>query len=178
MQFWQSNRISGGITFERDTAMPAFNQGAPCPLVLAGEHHLIVCYYMNRPTPEFDGTNPKSMSETKANEPCAVVRFEGVEDFRFGPPNLDSAVKLTELFPDFKPWGAHVTNMRNWVSDILQAPKTPIAPLHSAGLRHYVLSFHDSTIEVIARGYCVEEGVGSVHAMIAKQHALRERVSD
>ncbi len=144
--------------------------GAPCPMVVSGEHHLIVAYYLQQPVLDFDGTNPRMVSEHSDGLKSAAINFLGVIDYRSGRPNVDDAIRLKEFFPIFQPWSMYVTNMHNWASSLLDGSDSKIKQLDWPELNHYVLSFHDSMIEVLAGGYRIEVADCSVGAMIASQH--------
>ena len=166
----RESALPKGLYFEPEPGIPEANPGAPCPMLVAGEHSLVVAYYANRPMPEFDGTNPKQVSEHTDDEPCVALVFDDAYDFRFGPPDEEGWGAIWQLFPHIETWRPHVTNIRKWVSEMTVADNA-FEKVKWEDQKHYVLPFHDSTIEVIATGYRVEEDVCSVHEMIARQHA-------
>ncbi len=76
------------------TEFPQMNPGAPSPLLLADGHRLALVYYLNRPPPQPEGgigyTTVGAIDSRTSIEPVIFVKFEFVEQFRFGYPNDDA----------------------------------------------------------------------------------------
>src|SRR5262245_3693714 len=67
--------------------LPQSSIGAPCPMILAGEHSLRIAYYLEEREEGWDGTTVRLLSPDQGNEPCAVVDFVKPCAHMFGPPN-------------------------------------------------------------------------------------------
>src|SRR6185295_15318696 len=84
----------------RDTVLPLpdvpqSSAGAPCPIVLADEHTLILAYYL------------AARDQATIDDSVAIVTFEGYDAMMFGPPN-DAAFKGYPLAArGLSPYRAH-----------------------------------------------------------------------
>lgn len=170
-RLFDNKTLPDDIEFSYLNDVPVCNYGAPCPMVVSSEHNLVLAYYVDRPRPEFDGTNPKSMSIHTDDEPCAAIIFDWVRDFRFGPPDEEECFYYRKYIKDFRPGEAYVTNMATWVTSV-GLSKTKIYKLSYPDDKHFIFTFHDTTVEVIAEGFRVDTDTCSVHSMIARK--LRE----
>ncbi len=108
------------------------------------------------------------MSLQTNDEPCAAVIFDGLQDFRFGPPNEDCCGFYQKFIENFAPGEAYVTNLGSWLTSV-GLRDTRIFKLNDPDCKHYIFTFHDSTVEVIAQGFRVETDTCSVHSMISRQ---------
>jgi len=132
--------------------------GAPCPMVLSDEHTLYVAYYMQDEPDEF------------MLEAVGLVKFEGFHAFQFGPPN-DEAFNGHPLYAKgLRPYGMFQINNSTWIKDLCQ--RNSVHPYHSdavfSKLSHFVWSFHDTTLEVVAKGYVFTLTQGSPKSVLAK----------
>jgi hypothetical protein len=139
--------------------------GAPCPIVASDEHKVLVTYYSSH----FAGTNERPAAVTSAADgQIVIVRFDAFAHF-FGPPN-DEAFSGHPLASR----GLHcysvseVTNS-SWIRKLERM--NSVHPSHDRnwflkGKRHFIISFHDSTFECIARKYRVETFQGSIDSAI------------
>jgi hypothetical protein len=138
--------------------LPQSSVGAPLPHVLADEHALSVLYIVEVDDPEWDGTTVRIVSPA-SHEPCAVVRFRSYVAFTFGPPN-DEAIAGHRLAPlGLAPYSSYEVVNSRWIADFEKANRVHAnhRAEHFAGHRHFILTFHDSTLEVIARAEPVAE---------------------
>lgn len=53
--------------------VPQSSVGAPCPMILAGEHHLHLAYYFEDRLPDWDGTTVRVVGESTTGMPVALV---------------------------------------------------------------------------------------------------------
>jgi len=53
--------------------VPQSSAGAPLPHVFADEGRLLIAYIAQRPDPEFDGTNPRSISSATESQSIAIL---------------------------------------------------------------------------------------------------------
>lgn len=131
--------------------------GAPCPMVVSDEHALYVAYYM------------QDVPEGYELEAVGLVRFEGFHVFQFGPPN-DEAFNGHPLFvKGLKPYGTYRINNSSWIKEL--SKRNSVHPYHSEAafskLSHYVWSFHDTTLEVVAKSYVFSLKQGSPKSVLA-----------
>jgi hypothetical protein len=108
--------------------------GAPMPVIESCGDSLFVAYVCHNP--EFPGWDSGvSIEHPGFNQYCAVLRFDGVKEHYLGSPN-DEALHLHPLYSrGLTAYGFH---------EILRSPKAV------NGLRHWIITFHDETLEVVA----------------------------
>src|SRR4051812_7108799 len=86
--------------------LPQSSVGAPCPVVLAGEHALSVAYFLQDPPDAWDGKTVRVVSPETSAEPAAIVRFSGVYAHMFGPPNDEAFSGHPLAERGLQPYGA------------------------------------------------------------------------
>ena len=67
--------------------LPWSSVGAPCPVILAGEHCLSIAYFLQDTPADWDGTTIRVVGPDTPGEPAAIVRFVPPYASTFGPPN-------------------------------------------------------------------------------------------
>jgi hypothetical protein len=140
----------GGAETLRQLELPESSSGAPLPHVLADEHRLTVIYLAQVLDPEWDGTTVRVVSPA-SDEPCVVVRFDLIA-FTFGPPN-DEAIAGHRLAKEgLAPYGSYEVINSRWIANLEKANRVHHnhTPESFAGYRHFILTFHDSTLEVVS----------------------------
>ena len=130
--------------------LPQSNVGAPLPMVLADEHKFVFGYLLQDQTVD-------------AACPLVVVTVEGCSIFKFGSPN-DEALhghRYSEL--GLSSYDAYEVLESDWIAELTIANR--VHRNHSdarfSTLRHFIWTFHDSTLEFVASGdepYSVEIG--------------------
>ncbi|TIV15273.1 MAG: hypothetical protein E5V74_15705 [Mesorhizobium sp.] len=154
--------------------LPTLSAGAPLPHVFADEERLIIAYLVNSRDSSFDGTNPRSVSATSEGEAVAVLTVAPYVALQFGPPNDEalSGHRLYEL--GLRPYSAFEVVNSSWNASLEEANR--VHPRHMpelfSGRRHFILTFHDSTLEFITRDFQISLRKGSV------LKALLEAVTD
>ncbi|SDA86148.1 hypothetical protein [Mesorhizobium qingshengii] len=137
--------------------LPFSSAGAPLPHVFADEGRLLIAYIVNVPDPSFDGTNPRSVSATADGQSVAIITADPYVAFQFGPPN-DEALSGHRLYGlGLQPYSAFEVVNSSWIASLEEANR--VHPRHMpelfSGRRHFILTFHDSTLEFIARDFQV-----------------------
>lgn len=144
-------------------SVPQCDVGSPSPQIFAHERGMVVAYLTQRLVPAEDLTLPCRY---------AVVRFVQPLKHMFGWPN-DEAINGHPLYKKgLKAYGAfHVLNSP-WAKQLEEM--NSVHPGHGAGaylkMPHYILTFHDSTLECIARSFEVQ----LVDSMQAVTEAFRK----
>lgn len=153
--------------------VPQSDAGAPCPLVLASESKLIVVYFVSNPPEGWDGTTATAMDPNTSAQPAAIVRFSRVTASMFGPPNDEAFSGHPLASRGLNPYGAFEVLDSSWVRRLerMNTVHPHHRPERYADLRHFVLAFHDSTFECIARGYTCELAQGPLTALIGRLSA-------
>jgi hypothetical protein len=116
------------------------NAGAPMPAVYSDETDL-TCAYVIGPT------HPKSGS-------TAILHFEGVLYYAMGYPN-DEVLNAHPLYANGLGFYAfHVVENSPLIADLdrrNQIHKQHIAGAYIKRFRHWIITFHGETLEVVAR---------------------------
>ena len=151
--------------------LPQSSVGAPCPVVLAAEHLLSVGFFVEDTPSDWDGTSVRVVGPDSLGEPAAVVRFERPYASFFGPPNDEAFSGHPLAARGLEPYGAFEVVNSSWVRSFERM--NSVHPYHRserfAALRHFVLSFHDTTFECVAEGYSYELADGPLDHLIAKE---------
>jgi hypothetical protein len=123
--------------------LPQSDAGAPSPVLARTEGGLQLAYICRLGA---------SMEEA-----IAVVTFTGVWSHMFGMPN-DEALHGHPLYErGLKPYGAFRVENSSWIRALerMNSVHERHRPGFADRLRHYVLTFHDSTFECVADGFSV-----------------------
>jgi hypothetical protein len=114
------------------------------PIVMAVDERLVFSFIATRPTP--DGR--------RADTGRAVVKVEPCLAFRFGYPN-DEALPGHPLYDrGFEGVAVYEVLQSSWVAELARQNRVrfPDSDLTTWGARHFLFSFHDSTLEVLGGG--------------------------
>lgn len=148
--------------------LPQCSTGAPLPVIVADEHRLYVAYIVDEPDPSWDGTSVTVVTPESADETIALIQFVRPDAHFFGPPNDEAFSGHPLASRGLRPYGAFEVLQSSWVR-ILER-RNRVHPYHSASAfancRHFVLAFHDSTFECIARSYEIQLIRGSVSGVV------------
>jgi hypothetical protein len=127
---------------------PQMDPGSPSPAVRSDAHGLFCAYHT---------------TESASDAGTAVLRFEHVLQYRFGYPN-DEALHGHRLFKfGLKHYGFYVVEHSPLIAEIDNQNRVHSAyrPGMYAKFEHWIITFHDETLEVIA-----------LHAVIAGHSQL------
>jgi len=153
--------------------VPQSSVGAPCPVVVASEHHLFVAYLVQEAPAGWDGTTVRVVGPDTTGEPAAMIRFVNYYATMFGPPNDEAFEGHPLAERGLHPYGAFEIVDSSWVRQLERM--NSVHPYHEPEVfksyRHFVLAFHDSTLECIARGYTTELGLGPLNQLAAQAAA-------
>jgi hypothetical protein len=131
--------------------LPRWDTGAPMPLVLANEFTAVVAYMV--PDASLEAIEPLIDGSPEDGEAMALVRFVGCRAHMLGAPN-DEALRGHPLASrGLQPYGAHRVRNSSWLRSLerMNAVHPHHRPELFHGYEHFVLTFHDSTFECIAR---------------------------
>lgn len=144
--------------------VPPSSAGAPSPHVFADEGRLLVAYIVDSPDPSFDGTNPRSISSATESQSIAILTADPYLAFQFGPPN-DEAISGHRLYRlGLQPYSAFEVHNSSWIASLEKANRVHSShtPELFSAYRHFILTFHDLTLEFIARSFSVSLHQGAV----------------
>jgi hypothetical protein len=158
---------------EKVVALEDFPQssiGAPCPAIIATEHSLTVVFYVEERDSNWDGTYVRVVDVNSSEELTAIVQFERPSIHTFGPPNDEAFAGHRLASKGLRPYCAFEVLDSQWIQQLEKM--NSIHPMHDRkryieGKRHFILTFHDSTFECIARGFHVEIKRGSVKEQLS-----------
>jgi hypothetical protein len=130
--------------------------GAPCPRIMSDEHNLFVAYYLQDTPKDFE------------LEAIGLVRFELFHAYQFGPPN-DEAFHGHPLYKKgLKPYGTFKIEGSSWLKEFCS--RNRVHPYHKDEqfneYEHFIWSFHDTTLEVIAKNYSFSLKQGTPQSVI------------
>lgn len=153
--------------------LPRSSVGAPCPIVLAGEHQLRVAYFLESTPPGWDGRTARVVGPGSGGEPHAIVEFARPYASMFGPPNDEAFAGHPLASRGLHPYGAFEVRQSSWIRALERM--NSVHPYHRpetfAALRHFILAFHDETFECVATGYSVGVGSGPLTTTVARAAA-------
>lgn len=150
--------------------LPQSSIGAPCPHVLASEHDLVVAYFVEDASNDWDGRSVRMVGPDSAGEPAALVRFSRVYASIFGPPNDEAFSGHPLERRGLHPYGAFEIAESSWIRQLerMNAVHPYHRPERFSAYRHIVLAFHDSTFECVAEAYSCELTTGPLTGILAR----------
>jgi hypothetical protein len=127
--------------------------GAPLPHVLADGHSVFVLFYVRARSRVRDGITVAVADPRSTDEPVGLIEFTGVHSVLFGGPN-DEALHGHPLHGrGLEPYAIHEVYGSHWISEAERI--NSVHPYHQPGwhgtLRHFLITFHDETLECLAR---------------------------
>lgn len=138
-------------------SVPQSSIGAPCPLILAGEHSLRLAYYLQegRLDSEWQKAPVRPARPNWTDDLCALVTFDHAYAHMFGPPNDEAFSGHPLAARGLEPYSVFEVEGSSWLRQLVRM--NAVHPYHRDeqfnGFRHLVFSFHDTTFECIAKGY-------------------------
>lgn len=172
----EPTRSTGGAytVDDRDTVQPLtdFPQssvGAPMPVVLANEHTVFVAFYLEQRDPNWDGTTCKAVTPDTNDEPVAVVRFSRVTAHFFGPPNDEAFGGHPLAARGLHAYGAFEILSSSWIRALerMNSVHPHHRPERFSNCRYFILTFHDTIFECVARSFSVEQASGSLRSVVS-----------
>jgi hypothetical protein len=128
-------------------------------------------FYVEERDPTWDGTYVRMVGVESSDEMAAVVKFERPSIHTFGPPNDEAFAGHRLASKGLRPYGAFEILNSQWIRQLEKM--NSVHPMHDPqrymeGKRHFILTFHDTTFECIARGHSVELTRGSIKELLSK----------
>ena len=117
---------------------PQMDTGSPSPAFHSDEHRLLCAYYVS------DSVMPHGT--------VAVLRFEGVLQFRLGYPNDEALHGHSPAKFGLEHYAAYFVENSPLVAEIENQNRVHRAfrPGMYSKFRHWIVTFHDETLEVVA----------------------------
>jgi hypothetical protein len=149
----------------------AWSGGAPLPHLLSSGHRALVAFYLQEVDPDWDGTYARIVDpRTDAVESLALAEFKGVVAVKMGPPN-DEVLHGHPLYGRGLGWyHPYVVENSRWLAELVEINRVHerFDPEAWAGRRHFLLVFHDETVEAIARDIEVRTVRTSMRALLTE----------
>ena len=162
------------------TDIPQSSVGAPNPIVLSDESVTVVAFYLQNTPEGWDGTWVRVVGAETEGEPVGIVRFSLCYASLLGPPNDEAFDGHPLAGRGLTPYGAFLIEDSSWIRQLQRM--NSIHPCHEPekyeALKHFILTFHDSTFECVADRYRVELHEGSVRSAIPRMTSLLNRESN
>lgn len=139
-------------------------------MILAGEHHLHLVYYLEDQAPDWDGTTVRVVGERTTGEPVALVEFTHAYAHMFGPPNDEAFGGHPLAARGLRPYRVYEVRGSSWIRGLehMNAVHPYHRPEHFARYRHFIFAFHDTTFECVAEAFRVSVHTGSVAGVLEK----------
>jgi hypothetical protein len=125
--------------------------GTPMPVLLSGLR-TFVAFYLSARGPASDGTNPPA-PDPKLDHGIGVVEFKRMTSIKIGSPN-DEVLRGHPLWGSgLEFYSAHEVKNSPWTAGLMEADRAhgDFDESQSSGRRHFVLTFHDETLECVAK---------------------------
>ena len=136
-----------------------WDTGAPLPYLLQNDYRTFLAFFLRDVDQNWDGTYVKVRNPNSGlSEKLALIEFEQCICAKMGDPN-DEVLHGHPLYgKGLAGYEAMVVENSIWLKALekINAVHDAYNPEFWRGLRHYILPFHDSTFECVARGFRVE----------------------
>jgi hypothetical protein len=145
--------------------------GAPLPHLLSSGHRTFVAFYLDVPDPNWDGTYTRIVDPTADTaESLALAELKGAVAVKMGPPN-DEVLHGHPLHGrglDY--YGTYVVENSRWLTELIEINRVhaQFDPQTWESRRHFLLVFHDETVEAIARDIVVQTVHMPMRALLAE----------
>lgn len=97
------------------TSAPRPDIGAPLPLVLADEHHLLLAYLISEPNPTWDGGSITLVSPESDGLAIAIIRFHWASAHLFGSPNDEAFDGHPLASRGLRPYRVFEVRQSSWI---------------------------------------------------------------
>jgi hypothetical protein len=145
--------------------------GAPLPHLLSSGQRAFVAFYLEEVDPDWDGTYARIVDpRADTVESLALAELEGAVAVKMGPPN-DEVLHGHPLHGRGLGWyGTYVVENSRWLAELIEINRVhaQFDPEAWADKRHFLLVFHDETVEAIARDIEVRTVRTSMRALLTE----------
>jgi len=136
---------------ERVDLEVTWDAGTPMPVLLSGLR-TFVAFYLSVHDPLAGGTNPR-VRDPQADHGIGVVEFKRMTSVKVGSPN-DEALRGHLLWGSgLEFYSAHEVKNSPWITELMEVDRAHehFEESQWTGRRHYMLTFHDETLECVAK---------------------------
>jgi hypothetical protein len=148
--------------------------GAPIPLVLADEHAVVLAYYLEERSDEWDGSTVRMLDPIASDQPIAIVRFDHCMAHMFGPPNDEAFEGHPLAARGLEPYDAFRIDDSSWIRRLerMNSVHQYHDPKRFWELQHLVFAFHDSTFECVCKSFEIRTTRGALDDAIPEMTKL------
>ncbi len=152
------------------STLPQSSVGAPCPMLIAGEHTLLLGYYLEkgRLGSQWSEAPVRPQTPNDSDDLCAVLKFSQTYAHMFGPPNDEAFAGHPLAARGLSPYAVFEVENSSWLSSLVRM--NSVHPYHRpeqfVSFKHFIFAFHDTTFECIAQSYNVSLCRGSVWSIL------------
>jgi hypothetical protein len=147
-----------------------WSAGAPLPHLLSSGLRSFVAFYLEVPDPNWDGTYVRIVDPTDGTvESLALAEFKGSVAVKLGPPNDEVLHGHPLDGRGLAGYGAYVIENSRWLKELIEINRVHerFDPRSWQDKRHFLLVFHDESVEAIARDIDVRPARTSMRALLA-----------
>ena len=144
--------------------------GAPLPHLLSSGMRSFVAFYLDEPDPDWDGTYVTVVDPRDGTEASlALAEFKGSVAVKLGPPNDEVLHGHPLDGRGLGGYGTYVVENSRWLAELIEINRVHdyFDPQSWTDKRHFLLVFHDETVEAVAREIEVEPVRASIRELLA-----------
>jgi hypothetical protein len=137
-----AQRVDLGVTWDA---------GTPLPVLLSGLR-TFVAFYLSAHGPVVGGADPRVL-DPQTDRGIGVVEFKRATSVKIGPPN-DGVLREHPLWGSgLEFYSAHEVTHSPWIRELMAVDRAHERFDESqwTGRRHFMLTFHDETLECVAK---------------------------
>jgi hypothetical protein len=149
----------------------SWSGGASLPHLLSSGLRSFVAFYLEEPDPNWDGTYVRVVDPTgDAQESLALAEFMDSVAVKLGPPNDEVLHGHPPYGRGLGGYGTYVVEGSRWLAELVEINRVHhlFDPKWWEDKRHFLLVFHDETVEAVARDIEVQRVRASMRALLAE----------
>jgi hypothetical protein len=148
----QSTAAELGLPYAKRVDLAVrWDAGTPKPVLLSGLR-TFVAFYLSVHDPLFDGTKLR-IRDPRADPGIGVVEFKRMTSVKIGSPNDEVLREHPLSGSGLEYYSAHEVKNSPWITEMTEADRAHehFDESQRAGRRHFMLTFHDETLECLAK---------------------------
>jgi hypothetical protein len=152
-----AERVDLGVTWGASTPMPVLLSGL----------RTFVAFYLSVRGPLFDGTSSR-VRDPQADHGIGVVEFKRATSVKIGSPN-DEVLRGHPLWGSgLESYSAHEVKNSPWIAELMEVGRAHERFDESqwTGRHHFMLTFHDETLECVAKWTITRAAPGATMAEV------------
>ena len=139
------------IAKEIEWSLP-WDSGVYAPSVISDGDKLLLVYGTREIHPSYNKSTMKIIGDAQSDGFMAIIEFLGWVDFKFGMLD-EETISSPHYIEGLQPYQAYEVQNSQWLENL----KLLLSPKRKwDNYRHFVLGFHDTRFECIAKSYSIE----------------------